>query len=183
MGTIRERTTADGTVHYQAFVRLRGAPKEIETFRRRRDAERWILKTENDIRERRHFGASEARRRTLAELVDRYIADAVPVLAESDQRKRKAQLAWWKERLGTLKLIEVTPALIVEARDVLARDREPGTVNRYLAALSRAFSLARREWGWSDTNPVRLPSPGASRPGAVPLPRGCPTPARRLPGS
>ncbi len=154
MGTIRERRTSDGEVRYQAFVRLRGHPREIATFRRRRDAERWIAHTEHEIREHRHFGTSEARRRTLAELVDRYLQDALPLLAESDRRGRTRQLNWWVDRLGTLKVADVTPALIVEARDELARSVAPATVNRHLSALSRVFSLGRREWGWAETNPV-----------------------------
>jgi integrase len=56
----------------------------------------------------------------------------------------------------------VTPAVIAEARDRLAGGttvrggpRAPATVNRYLAALSHAFTLAVKEWGWIEDNPFR----------------------------
>jgi integrase len=34
------------------------------------------------------------------------------------------------------------------------RYREPATVTRYLAALSHAFTIAVKEWGWAEDNPV-----------------------------
>ena len=52
--------------------------------------------------------------------------------------------------------------MLAEARDKLARGvtvrgavRSPSTVNRYLAALTHAFAVAVREWGWCDDNPLR----------------------------
>ena len=72
------------------------------------------------------------------------------------------QLAWWRDELGVLSLADVTPAVLAEARDRLARGatvrgerRSPYTVNRYLSALSHAFSVAVKEWGWLEDNPMR----------------------------
>jgi integrase len=72
------------------------------------------------------------------------------------------QMGWWKERLGSYTLIDITPALIAEARDKLAKlpsprggTMSPSTVVRYLAALSHAFTIAVKEWGWIEDNPVR----------------------------
>jgi integrase len=53
----------------------------------------------------------------------------------------------------------VTPALLVEYRDKLVRNkarRQSGaTVKRWLAVLSHCFTIAVREWQWCDDNPVR----------------------------
>jgi integrase len=65
------------------------------------------------------------------------------------------QLRWWKAQLGYYALADVPPALLVECRDRLARDHKNSTVNRYLGALSHAFSVAVREWGWLDDSPMR----------------------------
>jgi len=103
----------------------------------------------------------EARRRTLSELVDRYIEDVIPT-KRTGHKKDAALLSWWKEELGTYFLADVSPALVVECRDRLARGvtyrgtrRSPATVNRYLAGLSHAFTIAVQEWGWLEENPIR----------------------------
>jgi site-specific recombinase XerD len=41
-----------------------------------------------------------------------------------------------------------------ECRDKLSHGREPATVVRYIAALSRAFAVAVKEWGWMQENPL-----------------------------
>jgi integrase len=64
--------------------------------------------------------------------------------------------------MGDYLLADVTPALIVQCRDELASgttyrrtQRSPATVVRYLAALSHAFTIAVKEWGWLDDSPTR----------------------------
>jgi integrase len=97
----------------------------------------------------------------LAELIDRYIDEHLPEKPRSEV-KQKAQLTWWKNQIGAYTLADVTPALVAEHREKLAREktrramkRNPATVNRYLAALSHAFTIAVREWGWVEDSPVR----------------------------
>src|SRR5688572_26220114 len=70
--------------------------------------------------EGRHFRNAEARRRTLAEAIDRYVADEV-------SKKRNGgmyafTMPWWKKNLGYLRLSEVTPVVLVEQRGKLARE-------------------------------------------------------------
>jgi site-specific recombinase XerD len=52
-----------------------------------------------------------------------------------------------------------TKALLAEYREMLAQgDEQPrsnATVVRYMAALSHAFTVAVREWGWLDDSPMR----------------------------
>ncbi len=45
--------------------------------------------------------------------------------------------------------------------------RSPATVNRYLAALSHAFTLAMKDWGWVEENPVLKISKGKESRGRV----------------
>src|SRR5439155_24540155 len=56
-------------------------------------------------------------------------------------------------QLGHYALSEVTPALIVEYRDKLARTRENSTLRRDLAVLSHAFTVAVQEWEWLNESP------------------------------
>lgn len=161
MANIEKRTTADNQTSYRVKVRLKGYPVQTATFERLTDAKKWASSTESAIKEGRHFKTSEAKRHTLAELIDRYLRDIMPSKPKSaiDQTH---QLEWWREQLGSYALADVTPSLIAEYRDKLAggvtirgTQRSPATVNRYLGALSHAFTIAVKEWGWIDDSPMR----------------------------
>lgn len=93
--------------------------------------------------------------------MDRYIRDVLPRKPKSF-KKQSAQLAVWKERIGKHTLATCTPALIAEHRNQLAaeitvrsKQRSPATVNRLMAALSHAFTIAVKEWGWLNDSPMR----------------------------
>jgi hypothetical protein len=70
MAAIRER---GGRFHVQ--VRMAGFPARTATFPTRRQAERWAKTIEAEMIEGKHFRSVEARRRTLAEAIDRYLAE------------------------------------------------------------------------------------------------------------
>ncbi len=154
MAAIQKRTTKSGRTRYRALVRLKGYPAQTATFERKTDAKDWAKQTEAAIKEGRYFRRAEAHRHTLADLIDRYVANVLPAKPKSEAKQR-SQLNWWKREIGEYVLANVTPALIAEYRDHLGRTRAAGTVNRYLAALSHAFTMAVKEWGWVDMNPVR----------------------------
>ena len=160
MATITERRTEHGERHYQVKVRLKGYPPQAATFRRKKEAERWAQATEAALRERRYFKAAEAERRTVGEVIDRYLREILPTKRGS--RKQRGQFLWWHAELGALTLADLTPAVIADCRDRLSRGETPSgkpatpaTQVRYLAALSHALSIAVREWGWLDDNPAR----------------------------
>ena len=161
MATIQARTTAAGKTTYRVMIRLRGYPPQTATFERKTDARRWVQQTESAIREGRHFKSSEAKRRTLVELVDRYVRDVLPQKRPTTQAAQRYQFDWWKEQIGHLALADITPALIADYRDRLSNTKShrgtkmsPAYVNRHLAALSHAFTVAVKEWGWTDENPL-----------------------------
>lgn len=169
MATIDRRRTDKGELRYRARVRLRGHRIATATFARKADAVRWAGDAAAAIREGRYFKTAEAKKHTLAELVDRYLADVLPTKRTGHQ-KTAAMLSWWRDQLGPTTLDLMTPALLAEQRDELARGhtyrggrRSQATCNRYLAVLSHAFSVARDEWGWLEENPLRrvrkLPEP------------------------
>lgn len=170
MGSIREVTKSDGTKTYHVEVRLRGHPPQRESFRTRSQAKQWIQDTESSIRDGRHFKTTESKRHTVGELIDRFIVQWLPNYPKS-QIKQTALLSWWKDRLGHLLLADLTPSVIAEARDALLHEktvrkkiRSPSTVNRYLAAFSKALSIAVKEWGWIEDTPMRK----VTKPGEAP---------------
>ena len=162
MASIEKRISGNGETSYRVKIRLKGYPVQSASFERLTDAKKWAQATESAIREGRHFKTAEAKRRTLAELIDRYIKDVLPGLPKS-RAALSAQLTWWKSEIGSYALADVTPAMIADCRDKLATgvtvrhtQRSPATVVRYLSALSAAFAHAVKEWRWLDDNPLRM---------------------------
>lgn len=113
MATINKRKDKDGNMRFQVIVRLKGFPTQTATFTRITDAKQWIQNTESAIREGRHFKTSEAKKHSLGEMINRYIENFNP------PDYKKAQLSWWKEKLGRHVLCDVTPAMIASGRDEL----------------------------------------------------------------
>ena len=162
MANIEKRLKKDGSVVYRVKVRLKGNPSQSATFERITDAKKWVQNIESDIREGRHFKTTEAKCHSLGEMIDRYIRDVLPQKSEVMQRDQYRHLQWWKEQLGHELLADVNPIRISECRDQLLRDpgsrkkkRSSATVVRYMAALSHAFSVAVKDWGWVDDSPMR----------------------------
>lgn len=165
MATITKRVGRGGAVSYRVRVRVLGRSVS-ETFGRLTDARTWGAKMEAAIGEGRHFPERAASRRTLAELVERYTRDVLP--KKKDGAKQARQLAEWVERMGSRALLDVTPDAIVAVRDELQREGRSGaTVNRYLAALSHAFTVAVKEWSWMTDNPCRRVSRAKESRGVV----------------
>jgi integrase len=161
MATIEKRTTDTGETSYRVKIRLKGYPAQTATFKRLTDAKKWTQDTESAIREGRHFKTAEAKKHTLADLVDRYIKDVLPTKPKQAE-KQKQQLEWWKDKMGIYLLSDIPPAMIVQYRDELASgetyrgtQRTPATVVRYMAALSHAFTVAVNEWQWLEDSPMR----------------------------
>lgn len=172
MATIRAKQSRQG-LRYHVQVRLHGFPNQTATFERKTDARKWAQDTESAIRQGRHFRSLEARRHTVADLIDRYIAEVLGSREGGDCAKRTAQLLWWRKNLGAYSLADLTPGLIAECRDRLRRGESlsgkpigPAAQVRYLAALSHALSTASREWEWIEVSPatrVRRPTEPSGR--------------------
>jgi integrase len=150
------KCTGKKSVTWQAVARIPGIRPAYKTFKSRTDARRWKKLTEAAMLERRYFASSEADRRTLGEMVQRYIK------ANEDNGDRRTHLKWWQSKLGSRILSDITVPDIAEMRDellqernVTGRSRKPATVNRHLTSLSVVYELAKDEWGWVDDNPVR----------------------------
>jgi len=104
MATITLRTAKDGSKSYRVEVRLKGYPPQRATFARLTDARAWARDTESDIKRGRHFTTAEAKRHTVAELLDRYSRDVLPRKKATTQHAQRIQLDWWKDQLARLRL-------------------------------------------------------------------------------
>lgn len=156
---------------WRVQVRLKGAPPQRASFKRRTDAVQWAERVQGELRAGRHFPGSAARRRTVAELLDRYEAEVLPHYSRREQVQRRGKLAWWRSQLGPRFLVDLAAAEISECKLKLARGKglsgtpaAPATQTRYLAVLKHALSVARREWEWIEENPAeRVRSPKEPR--------------------
>jgi len=159
MANIQKRVSKSGDVSYRVQVRLKGHPSETASFERLTDARRWAQQTEAAIREGRHFKTVEAKKHTMAQTIDRYCKE---VLAHRDNPvNQKTYLKYWKDKLGDYRLSDITPALIVEHRNALVGSKNKygrsiglATANRYSQALGHVFTVAMKEWGWINQNPL-----------------------------
>lgn len=159
MASIQRRTwlDRDGRQHtsYRVQIRKRGFPPVTATFERKTDADKWATETEADMQRRRYFPDHEAKRHTVADLVQRQL-ETVERERPRDHARQKVLLKWWKEKLGDYTLDAITPELLTRHRDILQTERKlsNGSVNRYLTMLSKTFNNAVREWHLLRDNPV-----------------------------
>ena len=151
-----------GKITYQAEIRIKGCKPVYETFDKKTDAQIWAGDIESKLKRGFRIKDNQAKKHTLAELIDRYIADILPE-RKKDQQKIKMQLLWWKEHLGEYLLSEISPSLIAQYRDKLFKEpinrkksdkRSASTVLKYMCSLSIALKKAINEWEWLDTNPL-----------------------------
>lgn len=160
MAYIQKRQHPNGHITYRARIRINSMPDKSATFSTRTQAKIWAQKMEADIRQGRYFPKQEDKERTFGEFIDRYIEKELPKTPKS-LAKQTSQLLWWKKHLGSYFLCHISPSMLAELRDKLLEEttvrgklRSSSTVNRYLAALSQALTIAVKEWGWIKENPL-----------------------------
>src|SRR5688572_11998031 len=88
MATIRKRvgrakelqdgTAKPGRTSFHVMVRRAGFPTRTASFATRKLAQAWATTVEAEMIEGRHFRDAAARRRTVAEAIDRYMEEEVP---------------------------------------------------------------------------------------------------------
>lgn len=175
MAAIEKRTSKHGETSYRVKVRLRGEAPRSRTFKRMTDARAWAAKVESDLGHGVFVPTTADRRRSLSDLIAKYITDYLPVKARNrDRDKHVTLLTWWREEFGYVTLDRLKPEIIAEARGKLAkrttRAGEPvsgATINRYLAAISAVCKWGWREIGWLPANPVLAVSKASENEGVI----------------
>jgi len=164
MATIQKRTRKNGKVTFTATIRIKGYKPLCATFDRVTDARTWVQENESKMRKGKHIKEIEAKKHTVAELIDRYLEYEINQ-RKSDKVKFKMHLTWWKSNIGFYVLSDITPAILAECRDKIQaepsikaqkkkKERSNSTVNRYMSTISIVFSKAVKEWGWLEENPM-----------------------------
>ena len=161
MATFEKRVGTSGKTTWRVRVRRQNGPWLTKSFPKKSDAEEWARGVEHKLDVGEHVPSSEARRRTLADAIDRYLTVTLP---HAKRRKNASEqtrlLNWWREELGSKPLVSITPTVIAEVRDKLTRAESRGkplsgsTINRRITALSGVLTVAVKEYGWIAKNPI-----------------------------
>jgi len=115
---IRKYEKKDGSITFHAEVRRKNAKPLRESFRTLTDAKNWVRKMESSILDGKHVPDNKARKHTLSDLIDQYTRLHLSK-HPSRLRDQTSHLNWWREAYGCRALIEITPALLVEAKERL----------------------------------------------------------------
>ncbi len=121
----------------------------------RKLAERIYHKLLGDIAEGKWFERLPGEEKTFREMMDRYMAEhSIPKKASSE--KDRSSLTHLLPFFGSYRTSQIKPSLINEYKGKRRIQKaSPGTINRELALMKHAYSLAFKEWEWVQDNPVK----------------------------
>jgi integrase len=172
MATIEKRKqTASGDVYYRVRVRIQGLPERQKTFKRLTDAKNWAQQTEAAIRRGEITNVvTQARGKTLSDVIARYRREILPHKAATSQRAAESYLKHWETVLGKYALSYITSDLISEelsklaaAGDMRRKPKEgertaPKPKSRKTQKLYRdmlgVLLKNAKTWGWGTQNPM-----------------------------
>lgn len=161
MATIEKRVGKGGTT-WRVRLRRQSGPPLTKSFPRKIDAEAWARSIESKLDGGEHVPSSEARKRTLADAITRYLTVTLPQSKNNKNTSEQTRLLnWWKVEMGSRALVTITPSTIAEIRDRLALEKDAkgktlsgATINRRITALSACLTVAAKEYGWLAKNPI-----------------------------
>ncbi len=150
MANFRKR----GPQQWQAQIRKKGYPPQVRTFSTRAAAERWARAVEHEMDRGSFTSHNEAESTTLAELLERYLAEVTPLKRGAGPESARIR-ALLRQTLAQRIVAGVRGVDIARYRDERLKVVSPGTVKRELVVMAHLFEVARREWGIPIANPVR----------------------------
>ena len=128
--------------------------KSLETSDRKL-AQAIEAKIRTEIVEGTYFEKLAGHSKTFSKLIERFMKEHAPKVSNNMQTSYKTSLNHLIPFFGESSLLSISPKMI--SRYKVLRNVEgaaPSSVNRELSMLSKAFSLAVREWEWLRDNPV-----------------------------
>ena len=157
MASFIPRKGPGGKRVWQAHVRRRGYPAQVQTFDTKAKAEAWASTIESEIARGVFVSRAEAENTTLREALDRYQREIVPGKKNADREGRRVRglQARTLARRSMASIQGKDIAAFMQQRQ--AEGAGPNTVRLDLALLSHLFNVARTEWGMASlANPVEM---------------------------
>ena len=100
--------------------------------------------------------------RTLADLLDAYERDYLPLKAPSSQYQERLMFRWFRADLGAIGLADLTPLILRTWRDGLRRHYQPGSIRRIMTVLSAVLTAGVDKYEWLPSQPLhKVPKPPA----------------------
>ena len=93
--------------------------------------------------------------RTLGDLLAAYQRDVLPRKSARTQYQEGLLYRWFATELGSIPLADLTPLVLRTWRDSLRASYAPGTIRRYLTALSAVLTAGVDEYEWLVRHPMR----------------------------
>ena len=95
------------------MIRVHGHPPIQKTFTRLSDAKNWAQETELQVQRGDYrTGASEAKKRTLNDVIEKYRTEVLPYKAPNSQRIEATYIRFWERELGGYALSFLSPEII-----------------------------------------------------------------------
>lgn len=152
MATLRQLESGK----WQAQVRRRGVKPVTKSFDSRSDARRWARMLESEIDRGVFVDRTEAERTSVAELIDRYVADVTPRKKSARQETQRLQAL--RKHFGAYSVASLRNVHIADYRDArLAAGLAGASVVKELNSLSHLLDVAGKDWGISMAgNPAKM---------------------------
>ncbi len=112
-------------------------------------------KVRTEIVEGSYFEKLVGRKKTFKDMMEKFMQEYSPKVSKATRISYSTSLTHFNPFFKETRLIDLTPKKISRYK-VLRIDEgaKPATINRELAMLSKAFSLAVKDWDWIKENPV-----------------------------
>lgn len=173
MSNIREIKNKYG-IAYKAEVRIKGYKPKVKTFNSKeydnpkREAKLWANEIEIAMRRGTYVeqtpAIQHAEIKTMKDLIEYFRANE-GVHRYQHYDKYQYIYDWWTDKIGDLKVVELTPAILSSCKYTLANEkmhrnnkgnetRSNSTINKYLFALSAIIEFGIDEFGLWEYNPM-----------------------------
>lgn len=144
MATIVKLNRKNGYAYKAIIKDKKGRLLKTKTMRYKTDLLQWVKDNEDSLRK----VGTRWRNNTLSQLIMEYLAEW-----DGKDHSHHARIAWWEERLGHKKLIQITSEEIELYLSGYRAKVSNSTHNRMRSCLSALFRYARRH-GYTGDNPV-----------------------------
>lgn len=150
MASIRQRSGV-----WQARVRRKGYPEEVNSFKTKTEAQVWARSIESAMERGDHQNTNQARELLLADILRRYMHEVTPS-KRGAKRESEGLDFMLRQKIADYSMANLTPAVVAAYRDERLKTVGAGTIIRELSILSGIITHARKEWGLPMPNPCAL---------------------------
>lgn len=145
------KKTSEGTWRVQLQI---NGQRLSQTFDTKRDADDWAAKLRLDSRLQSTGKIGTVK--TMADAMDRYAKEVTPTKRGWRAEGIRLQAILKHDKFpAKIKLMELTTQDLAAWRDARLKQVARGSVLRDMVVIGNVIEVARREWGWIPTNPMK----------------------------